>query len=155
MCSEFDVTQLADHLIGSVTSLATAAGGSAGHGGSTLEDRVATAAQAMLEAWAARGVDGTVKLGPHEMPAGLTLGIGSIEFLVHAWDFAQVTGQQVDRARRSQPSMSWTWPASSSHQRSARAGASPTRSRLDRTPACSTGSSPSPAARHHRFTKPT
>ena len=36
-----------------------------------------------------------VKLGPHEMPAGLTLGLGSIEFLVHAWDFAQATGQQV------------------------------------------------------------
>ena len=95
VCSEFDVTQLADHLIGSVTSLATAAGGSAGHGGSTMEDRVATAAQAMLEAWNARGVDGTVKLGPHEMPAGVALGIGSIEFLVHAWDFAQVTGEQV------------------------------------------------------------
>jgi uncharacterized protein (TIGR03086 family) len=49
----------------------------------------------MLEAWTVRGVEGMVKLGPHEMPAGLVLGIGSVEFLVHAWDFAQVTGQQV------------------------------------------------------------
>jgi uncharacterized protein (TIGR03086 family) len=95
VCTEFDVTQLADHLMGSVTSLADAAGGEAVPAGPTLESKVATAAQAMLEAWTARGVDGTVKLGPHEMPAGLTLGIGSIEFLVHAWDFAQVTGQQV------------------------------------------------------------
>ena len=95
VCTEFDVTQLADHLIGSVTSLADAAGGEAVPAGSTLESKVATAAQAMLEAWTARGVDGTVKLGPHEMPADLTLGIGSIEFLVHAWDFAQVTGRQV------------------------------------------------------------
>lgn len=95
VCTEFDVTQLAEHLIGSVTSLAGAAGGSAMADGSTLEDRVATAGQGMLEAWTVRGVDGMVKLGPHEMPAGLTLGLGSIEFLVHAWDFAQVTGQQV------------------------------------------------------------
>lgn len=95
VCTEYDVTQLADHLIGSVTSLAAAAGGEAAAEGATLEDKAATAAQAMLEAWTARGADGTVKLGPHEMPASLVLGIGSIEFLVHGWDFAQVTGQQV------------------------------------------------------------
>jgi uncharacterized protein (TIGR03086 family) len=49
----------------------------------------------MLEAWTVRGLDGTVKLGPNEMPAGLALGIGSVEFLVHAWDFARATGQQL------------------------------------------------------------
>ncbi|MGH3206018.1 MAG: TIGR03086 family metal-binding protein [Streptosporangiaceae bacterium] len=96
VCTEFDVTQLAEHLIGSVTGLGGAAGAEGvPDTGATLEARVATVAQAMLEAWAVRGVDGTVKLGSHEMPAGLVLGIGSIEFLVHAWDFAQVTGQQV------------------------------------------------------------
>jgi uncharacterized protein (TIGR03086 family) len=97
VCTEFDVTQLADHLIGSVTYLGAAAGAEPGAGPVTgpLEARVATAAQATLEAWHVRGLDGEVKVGPHEMPAGAALGILSIEFLVHAWDFAQATGQQV------------------------------------------------------------
>jgi uncharacterized protein (TIGR03086 family) len=104
-CTEFDITQLTEHLIGSVTFLGAAAGPGAGTaagaptatgaGGTTLEARVAAAAQPTLEAWTARGLDGTVKVGPHEMPAGLALGIGSVEFLVHAWDFAQATGQQL------------------------------------------------------------
>ena len=99
VCTEFDVTQLAEHLIGSVTSLGAAtslgAGADDGPAATPLEARLARPAQAMLEAWTVRGVDGTVKLGAHEMPAGVVLGIGSIEFLVHAWDFAQATGQQL------------------------------------------------------------
>jgi uncharacterized protein (TIGR03086 family) len=97
VCTEFDMTQLTDHLIGSVTYLGAAAGAEPGAApvASPLEARVATAAQATLEAWHVRGLDGEVKVGPHEMPAGAALGILSIEFLVHAWDFAQATGQQV------------------------------------------------------------
>ena len=96
VCTEFDVTQLTDHLIGSVTFLGAAAGAEAGPAdGTTPEARVAAAAQSTLEAWHVRGLDGEVKVGPHEMPAGAALGILSIEFLVHAWDFAQVTGQRV------------------------------------------------------------
>jgi len=94
VCTEFDITQLAEHLIGSVTFLGDAAGAKAVPAdGSTLEARLAAPAQAMLEAWTVRGLDGTLKLGPNEMPAGLVLGIGSVEFLVHAWDFARATGQ--------------------------------------------------------------
>jgi uncharacterized protein (TIGR03086 family) len=96
VCTEFDVTQLADHLIGSVTFLGTAAGADFGQASATaLEARVAAAAQATLEAWNTRGLDGTVKVGPNEMPAAAALGILSIEFQVHAWDFAQATGQQL------------------------------------------------------------
>jgi uncharacterized protein (TIGR03086 family) len=95
VCTEFDVTQLAEHLIGSVTYLGAAAGARAEPATGLLESRVATAAQATLEAWHVRGLDGEVKVGPHEMPAGAALGILSVEFLVHAWDFAQATGQRV------------------------------------------------------------
>jgi uncharacterized protein (TIGR03086 family) len=97
VCPEFDVAQLADHLIGTVTFLGAAAGNGAGAtpGRGSLEPRVAAAAQATLEAWHVRGIDGEVKVGPHEMPAGAALGVLSVEFLVHAWDFAQATGQRV------------------------------------------------------------
>jgi hypothetical protein len=60
VCTEFDVTQLADHLIGSVTYLGAAAGAAADPVSGPLETRVATAAQATLEAWHVRGLDGEV-----------------------------------------------------------------------------------------------
>src|SRR5206468_5547682 len=50
VCTEFDVTQLADHLIGSVTYLGAAAGAAADPVSGPLETRVATAAQATPEA---------------------------------------------------------------------------------------------------------
>jgi uncharacterized protein (TIGR03086 family) len=96
VCPEFTVTQLADHLTRSVTLVGGAAGATFPPApASTIEARVAAAAQPALEAWNARGLSGTVQLGPGEMPAEAALGILSIEFLVHAWDFAQATGQQV------------------------------------------------------------
>jgi uncharacterized protein (TIGR03086 family) len=96
ICSEFTIAQLADHLIGSVTALGGAAGAEfPGTATGTLEAQLAEAAQAAMEAWNARGADGTVKAGTSEMPATVALGIISIEFLVHAWDFAQATGQQI------------------------------------------------------------
>jgi Activator of Hsp90 ATPase homolog 1-like protein len=44
-----------------------------------LEPRVAVAAQAALEAWNARGLDGMVKAAGNELPAVLAVGILSIE----------------------------------------------------------------------------
>ncbi len=60
-----------------------------------MHERAGVVSQPALEAWHARGLDCTVKVGPQEMPAAGALGILSIEFLVHAWDFAQATGQRV------------------------------------------------------------
>jgi uncharacterized protein (TIGR03086 family) len=60
-----------------------------------LESQVADAAQAALEAWLRRGLEGTVELGPQEVPAALPVNILSLEFLVHAWDFARATGRDV------------------------------------------------------------
>jgi uncharacterized protein (TIGR03086 family) len=41
------------------------------------------------------GPAGRFRWGPHAMPAAVAVGILSIEFLVHAWDFARATGQRV------------------------------------------------------------
>lgn len=60
-----------------------------------LETQVADAAQAALEAWRRRGLEGSVELGRREVPAAMPVNILSLEFLVHAWDFATATGRHV------------------------------------------------------------
>jgi uncharacterized protein (TIGR03086 family) len=105
VCGEFTVAGLADHLIKVTTGWGGAAGASfpAAAAGTlesaatgTLESKVADAAQIALEAWDSRGLDGTVTIATGEtMPADMAAGMLSIEFLVHASDFAGATGQQV------------------------------------------------------------
>jgi uncharacterized protein (TIGR03086 family) len=96
VCPKFTIAELTDHLVGSVQFFGYEAGVQfAGAPAATLEARVAAVAQPTLEAWRARGLDGILSVGPHAMPVSAALGILSIEFLVHAWDFAQATGQEV------------------------------------------------------------
>jgi uncharacterized protein (TIGR03086 family) len=95
-CPEFTVGQLEAHLLGSLNSLTGLAGGtlvpaSAGD----LESRIADAAQQAVETWMTRGLDGTVQAGQQELPATIAASILSVEFLVHAWDFAAAMGQKV------------------------------------------------------------
>ena len=42
-----------------------------------------------------RGLEGTVQAGAQELPATIAASILSVEFLVHASDFASATGQKV------------------------------------------------------------
>jgi uncharacterized protein (TIGR03086 family) len=96
-CSEYNVAQLADHVMGSITTLGGCAGAQMPQRDQDvpLESQVADAAQAALEAWRRRGLEGTVELGPREVPATLPVNVLSLEFLVHAWDFARATGRDV------------------------------------------------------------
>ena len=95
-CVKFTVDDLVEHLVGSLGSLGAAAGATMPDSeAGPAEVRVADAAQATLEAWRRRGLDGTVNLGRSEMPAAAAADILSMEFLVHAWDFAQATAQAV------------------------------------------------------------
>lgn len=96
LCTEYTVGELETHLLGSLRSLTGLAGGTlviASTG--DLESRVADAARQAVEAWMERGLAGTVQAGPQQLPAHLAASILSVEFLVHAWDFAFATGQKV------------------------------------------------------------
>jgi uncharacterized protein (TIGR03086 family) len=95
-CSEYDVDQLAEHLCGSLVSLGGCVGVQvAPDMDATLEARVADLGQKVLEGWRRHGLEGEVHLGPGPFPAETACGILSMEFLVHAWDFAQATGHTV------------------------------------------------------------
>jgi uncharacterized protein (TIGR03086 family) len=96
-CREFDVARLTDHLMNSIASIGSAAGATFPERdrGDPVEQQVVLAARPALNAWRHRGLDGTVTLGPNEMPAKVMAGILSLEFLVHAWDYAKATGRAV------------------------------------------------------------
>ncbi len=95
-CTEFTVGQLEAHLLDSLSSLTGLAGGTLVPATAVdLESRIADAAQQAVETWMERGLEGTVQAGLEELPATLTASILSVEFLVHAWDFASATGQKV------------------------------------------------------------
>lgn len=96
-CTEFSVRQLVDHMVGSMVNLGAMVGGDVRPDDSAgVEPRFASAAQQALEAWNKHGLDGTVKLGDQDVPASFAASILSLEFLVHAWDIAEATGQKVE-----------------------------------------------------------
>ena len=57
--------------------------------------RIAGLAQPTLQAFTRRGVEGTIDMGFAELPATVVAGIINLELLVHAWDFAKATGQEL------------------------------------------------------------
>lgn len=95
-CTEFTVSQLTEHLIRSITNLGGAAGADIDDDATKpLETRIADAAQPALEAWQRRGLEGAAPLGSSHMPATMLVGVLSLEFLVHAWDFAEAVDRDV------------------------------------------------------------
>jgi uncharacterized protein (TIGR03086 family) len=96
-CAEFDVAGLTDHLLKSITVLGGAAGAEIPERdpSESVERQVILAARPALDAWHRRGIDGTVDVGGTEMPATVLVGILSLEFLVHAWDYGAATGRTV------------------------------------------------------------
>lgn len=99
-CSEFDVAKLTDHLLNSITVLGGAAGAEFPDRDpeDSVERQVISAARPALDAWHRRGLDGTVTIGSNTLPAKVAAGILSLEFLVHAWDYANATGHPIDVA---------------------------------------------------------
>ena len=96
-CREFDVAALTDHLMNSITTIGAMAGAQFPERDrrDSVERQVVLAARPALDAWRHRGLDGTVPFGSNEAPANIMAGILSLEFLVHAWDYAKATGREV------------------------------------------------------------
>lgn len=99
-CSQFDVAQLTDHLLNSITSIGGAVGAELPPRAAddSVERQLVAAARPALDAWHRHGLDGTVMLGDNEAPAKVMAGVLSIEFLVHAWDYAAATGHDMEVA---------------------------------------------------------
>jgi uncharacterized protein (TIGR03086 family) len=97
-CTEFDVTQLTDHLLNSITVIGGAVDAELPPRDETdsVERQVVAAARPVLDAWHRHGLNGMVMVGPNEAPAAVMAGVLSIEFLVHGWDYAQATGRDVE-----------------------------------------------------------
>lgn len=96
-CREFDIAKLTDHLMNSITVIGGAAGAELPERDpdDSVERQVVAAARPALDAWHRRGLDGTVKFGDNEAPARVMAGVMSLEFLVHAWDYALAMGSSV------------------------------------------------------------
>jgi len=99
-CSEYDVLQLTDHLMNSIAVLGGAAGAELPERdtGDSVEAQIVSAARPALDAWHHRGLDDTVTIGPNELPATFAVSILSLEFLVHAWDYAAATNHPIEVA---------------------------------------------------------
>jgi uncharacterized protein (TIGR03086 family) len=97
-CTEFDVSQLTAHLLRSIQGLGGMVGAEIPEpdGSDSAEQQVIAAARPALDAWHRHGLDGAVPFGKGEMPANGACAILSIEFLVHAWDYAVAVGHEVD-----------------------------------------------------------
>ncbi|PJJ44964.1 ArsR family transcriptional regulator [Glutamicibacter mysorens] len=96
-CTEFNVSQLVDHLAGNLALACKALGSEQADDPSLeAEPRIAQLAQAALESFSARGLEGTLDLGFAVVPASVLSGILNLEFMVHGWDFAQATNQEFD-----------------------------------------------------------
>jgi uncharacterized protein (TIGR03086 family) len=95
-CEDFTVAALLDHLFGSIAAIGKSLGVMVADQPAALpEVRIADAAQATLEAFRANGTDGTLDMGFAELPATMVANILNLELLVHAWDFAAATRQEL------------------------------------------------------------
>lgn len=97
-CREFDVAGLTDHLLTSITLLGGAVGAQPPERNAqdSVERQVIAAARPALDAWHRHGLDGKVLFGDREAPASFLAAILSLEFLVHAWDYAAATGRRIE-----------------------------------------------------------
>ena len=99
-CAAWNVGALVNHATWVVEMFGNAAQGRPPATG--REDRVLgadpkgdfdRAARDAIEAWRARGLDGTITIPLGEVPAAMGIRINTVDAFIHGWDLAQATGQ--------------------------------------------------------------
>ena len=98
-CSEWDVRQVVEHLIGTVMTFTNslADGGGAAPDGDDPAELFREAAAQSLAAWRQPGaMERTLKLPWGETPAQMAININLIDTYQHTWDVAKATGQPTD-----------------------------------------------------------
>ncbi|MGO9185829.1 TIGR03086 family metal-binding protein [Mycobacterium sp.] len=97
-CREFDVSALTGHLLNSIAALGGMVGAEIPERdeSDSVERQVVAAARPALDAWHRHGLDGNLPFGKAEMSAKAACAILSIEFLVHAWDYAVAVGHELN-----------------------------------------------------------
>lgn len=102
-CTEYDVEQLRDHVLGWLTTFAAGFADPDGQAPRASLDgykapadaaaEVRTAADSLARAIRSGAADRPLRLGDSAMPGELALGMILWEYQVHGWDLARATGQ--------------------------------------------------------------
>ena len=88
-CDDWDVAELADHLIDTISRLGAAAGiVLTGTNAGSVDERIQQVTRPILAGWRHLGLARDVRFSGRTLPSPLALGILSLELLVHGWDFA-------------------------------------------------------------------
>jgi uncharacterized protein (TIGR03086 family) len=104
-CTQWNVRDVVDHVTGSIYFMASAVTEDVPQAAPPADvaateqpaERFRAAADLSLSVWRSPGaLEGSVRLGPVEMPAQALLGLNQFEVLTHAWDVAEGIG--VDRS---------------------------------------------------------
>ena len=98
-CAEWDLRGLVNHttwvvsMFGAVTQGHAPPAPDVDQLGDDAGEAFAAVAARTIDAWRARGFEGTIKIRAGEMPAAAAFGINVFDTFVHGWDVAQSTGQ--------------------------------------------------------------
>ena len=96
---DFDVAQLTDHLVETITSIGAAVDADLPprNADDTVERQIIAVGRPTLDAFHLRhGLDGAVTWRGKEVPVRVLAGVLAFGLLVHGWDYAAATGHPVD-----------------------------------------------------------
>jgi uncharacterized protein (TIGR03086 family) len=96
-CAGFTCHDLVEHLFSSLVRLGAMAGATVVNPSEgSLENRVSVMAAQATDGWRSRGLGGSVE-GPdgQRMPASFAASVLPVELILHGWDLAQGSGQQM------------------------------------------------------------